>query len=551
MKTAALIPILAAFLAAQQAGIEGVVLNQTSGQPLQGVHVRLYSGIALETATQAYGALTDARGMFSIAAMPPGNYVIEAERTGFLAVPGNGFMHQTEIALRPGQRITDYRVYMLPLVPVSGSVVNEAGEPVPGATVEATTKALSTGGKFDMAEVPVGTGPYAARHTDERGQFRLFLPAGAYYLASWLEPYARLGSVPGGDNLVNLLPNSATVTYYPESPDTSSATLLDVKPGAAITGLTIHAHKNPPPVALELNVVVTGAPAGVPAKVYYLNSAAPGQFASGGTAVPGAGGRFSIRNLRPGYVQLFAQCSSGDVQLQSELADVHLEPPGSAEVHLDLAPGGVLSGQLQVAGGGALATNGKLAVRLGPLGPDLFALPAATDLTAAPEPDGTFRIAGIPPGRYRVYVDPLPENAYMKTVVLNDTSAADQTLDFSRGLRGSPVLKLTISLKGAEITGEVRDADGGPVLNSEMSVSLVPEANQPSLTRVGAIVKDGRYTLKGVPPGRYRVYAADFLRTGNTAAARDASAAAADVVEVKEGDRITKDLKAVSQGVGR
>src|ERR1035441_400395 len=81
MRTAALILLLAAPLAAQQGSIEGVVLNQASGQPLPGVHVRLFAGLVIETAAQAYGANTDANGQFSVAAMPPGVYTVELERS--------------------------------------------------------------------------------------------------------------------------------------------------------------------------------------------------------------------------------------------------------------------------------------------------------------------------------------------------------------------------------------------------------------------------------------------------------------------------------------
>src|SRR5512140_1309035 len=120
MKTVALLLSFAALLGAQQAGIEGVALNQTTGEPVQGVHVRLYSGIGIEGATIAYGAVSDRQGRFSVAAMPPGNYVVDAGRTGFYSIPGDGFMGRTEVALRPGQTLSQYRIQMLPLIPVSG-----------------------------------------------------------------------------------------------------------------------------------------------------------------------------------------------------------------------------------------------------------------------------------------------------------------------------------------------------------------------------------------------------------------------------------------------
>jgi hypothetical protein len=156
--------------------------------------------------------------------------------------------------------------------------------------------------------------------------------------------------------------------------------------------------------------------------------------------------------------------------------------------------------------------------------------------------DGAFRIVGVPPGRFALSVDAMPENAYIKAIVL-DNAANYGTLDFSRGVRG-PRLKATISLNGAQVSGEVRPSDGGVLPSVGTMVFLASEPNLMAPARSAAPVVKGQYTLKGVPPGKYKIYAADMNHI--TVANRPAYLAAAETLEVVEGGRVTKNLKVVA-----
>ncbi len=48
--------------------------------------------------------------------------------------------------------------------------------------------------------------------------------------------------------------------------------------------------------------------------------------------------------------------------------------------------------------------------------------------------DGKFSIAPVYPGKFRVHVEPLPENAFIKTVSLDGAAVADTVVDLSRGV---------------------------------------------------------------------------------------------------------------------
>lgn len=341
-------------------------------------------------------------------------------------------------------------------------------------------------------------------------------------------------------------------TYYPDLPDAGSAATVEVQPGSDLSGLDIHLRSGAARRDLTVSGVVTGIPAGAQATVAYLYGASPGQFFTGNSGGRvGADGRFSFDNLAPGYMRLLARCSAGDTELQSDVVDIHLEPPGATGVQLALTPGGAVTGTLEIVGDApAPAPAGKLAVRLSPMGLGFATAGPGQQLAGPVDRDGAFRIAGVTPGRFVLSVDAMPENGYIKAILLNDAAVADRTLDLSRGVRG-PRVKVTVSRNGARISGDVRAADGGPILNPRTMVSLVPEPNQNGPTRLGAPMVEGHYTFKGVPPGKYKICAFDPFRTppggGSAGEPCNGLLAAAETLEVSEGAGVTKDLKVLAQ----
>jgi hypothetical protein len=95
-----LLAMVGASLGVQPASIEGTVVDQTSGKPLDRVHVRLMD-------SEVYGAMSDSSGHFSIAQMPPGRYMMAVERAGYVQSDGD------QLILKDGQQVTDFKVKTL------------------------------------------------------------------------------------------------------------------------------------------------------------------------------------------------------------------------------------------------------------------------------------------------------------------------------------------------------------------------------------------------------------------------------------------------------
>lgn len=63
---------------------------------------------------------------------------------------------------------------------------------------------------------------------------------------------------------------------------------------------------------------------------------------------------------------------------------------------------------------------------------------------SAVQKDGSFRLHRVPRDQFRVVVGSLPENAYVKSIQLDETPVTNGMLDLTRGAGGS-MLKIVVS----------------------------------------------------------------------------------------------------------
>jgi len=158
---------------------------------------------------------------------------------------------------------------------------------------------------------------------------------------------------------------------------------------------------------------------------------------------------------------------------------------------------------------------------------------------------GAFRIADIAPGRYRVKVAPTPENAYLKSVRLDGAEAPGGELDLSRGAQGS-LLRVVVSPNGGQVEGKLLDKDGEPVGAVPVMTLLVADPKDIDLERSLKVVEEGTYRFQGIRPGKYRLLAFEQFLLADVPESSEMIkklAAAAEEIEIKEGDRKVKNLK--------
>jgi hypothetical protein len=128
------------------------------------------------------------------------------------------------------------------------------------------------------------------------------------------------------------------------------------------------------------------------------------------------------------------------------------------------------------------------------------------------KPDGTFLFENAGRDHFNLNVSGLPEGYYLKSARLGDIDIIAHGLDLSKGFAGA--LDVIVSPGAGVLEGAVTkegQAAGG------VTVALVPEGSgrtQPRLYSVATTDQNGRYMLKGLTPGDYKMFAWEDIEPG-------------------------------------
>jgi hypothetical protein len=408
--------------------------------------------------------------------------------------------------------VADLRVEMTAEAFVTGHVFDENGDPLQHFEIEAES-VRGVGGH------PIAT------LTDERGQFRLVLWPGKFYLkAESIRGQVALPAEGDAGEPVYL------ATWYPASQTRSSAAIIEVAPGQQMTAIDFHLT---PTRTLRISGRVSGIQeAGKDAIVFLEGAPRRLSFPSS------PDGKFTFALLPPARYQLSARYEAGPKSMQSQIAEVQLENADETGVVLTLASGETVSGTMEIAGGSVKAAGlDKLNVQLFRLGSIYEAEPRRSPVDS----EERFRIDDVFPGRFEIRVLPLPENAYLKSVKVDNAEASDGIIDFSGGVNRAN-LRVTISLDAATLEGHVVASDGKPAPKHGLVFlgSTPQRIDNDDLKPSGP---DGSFRFTGLPPGKYRLIAIDsrLAMAGNEALKLLFDAA--PEFEIHERDRIRRDAE--------
>jgi hypothetical protein len=127
--------------------------------------------------------------------------------------------------------------------------------------------------------------------------------------------------------------------------------------------------------------------------------------------------------------------------------------------------------------------------------------------------DGFFDFLPLPSGLFRVSLTELPEPYYLKSVMMGRIDVLENGLN----LRGAhpESLVVVIADDGGEVQGAVHDSAGEPAPRSH--VVLIPQSRRQlraDLYRRAVSDTEGRFSMNGLAPGEYRLYAWQQLDQG-------------------------------------
>ncbi len=566
LRLSLLVMLFSALLGAKQAGeqgaekcvVEGQVVKAATAEPLRKAQVLLRKA---DARAQQVTAVTDSSGRFVLSDIEPGRYRLSVRRNGYVRqrYGQRGRNHPgTILSLTPGQHLRDIVFRLIPHAVITGRVYDEDGELVPGVRVQVLRYRYVRG---ERQLIPSGRD-----QTNDLGEYRVYgLAPGRYYVSATAGISLRLsaaqaqaspgrGAPPGGGE------EGYAPTFYPGVNDPSRASPIELRGGDVFSGIDFSLMPTRT-VRVRGQVInsVRSRPGGdtqvflVPDGLAFRSSG----FRQG-AGVRGSGATFEIRGVTPGSYNLVGVFFDEDKQYFTRLP-IEVGYADVEGITLVIRSGVELAGRIYVQGNTPPGQQGQMVAVGQKQGEfDMTALRVflrpfenlsrfgGADPGKA-EADGSFKLENVPRDRYRVNVLGLPRDYYLKSAHMGGRSVLDEGLDLGAGAPWGE-LELAVSSAGGRIEGAVLTEEQQAF--SGASVVLIPEGprrDDPRFYKTITTDQYGQFTLRGIPPGDYKLFAWETVERG---AYQDAAflrpyEEQGEPMQVKEGARLSVQLRII------
>jgi hypothetical protein len=471
--------------------VAGQVVQDPGGMPLKKVVVTLVPMMGGDASQHQYSSATDAQGHFQVDGVQPGDYRVTLDRNGFVSSNHRSRTYSSaSLSVTPGQVVTGLLFRMLPAGVIQGKIVDEDGDPVPGAQVTATS--------------PTSRNNVSNAQTNDLGEYRIAgLTGGEYFVVA----VASQGPVLTGSN-----PGEGRVyapTFYPGTTDEHQATKVAVHAGdevganfnlvssrifavrGSVSGLTVPNQSTGSRVGIQM-VTLRGDQEDRDFQAPILPN-----------------GRFEVTGVLPGIykAQVTAQ-SGGAWRLLPTGQTIEVRGADVDGVQLAPEPPSQIRGRFHMD-----TNNGQI--------PDWTQLNIQIDpdergnsdglVVGKVGKDGSFNIEALS-GNYHVVVTSNSSGEswrdfIVKEVVLNGKDVGDSGFSLTGGLTS---LEIVASAQGSSIEGNVVDEDGKPVPG--VPVVCIPDASRRKRRDIYQQVetdRQGHFALRGLNPGEYQVFTLD------------------------------------------
>lgn len=466
---------IASARAQQSTTVEGTATDALTGELLDKVTVRLNRWLG---DGPAYTATTDVSGRFHFGAVAAGDYSLQGERAGY-----GVSMRRTMLHLQAGEKVSGFELKLMRRSVIHGKVLDENGDPILRAGVYAYSASWMRGSRQYFMR---GLG-----RTNDTGEYQLSgLEPGRYFLYVNSES-ERFVEQQGGPEK-RLLP-----VFYPESQTLQNAAPVEVLPGHDLQGINFRLH--------------TGTVFHIRGKIETADLVRQRE-------------QLAIDAIEPALIWGIQDLDSG-IEKDGSF-DIESVPPGSYDVE-------VLDGRYHL----AVATI-PVEVKASDVNGIKFVLPSRFELKgtvrllgsedaifsgmevtasdvrgmmgqpyiAPVQPDGTFQLAAVWPGKYFVNVSIKDQEDYVKSILYDGAEVLGLPMDLAAN--AGETLQVILAKGAGQVEGTVQTAEKDKL--GGYNVVLISERG----ALFSAADQNGHFSFKGIAPGRYRAFASSGAEPG-------------------------------------
>ena len=487
--------------------IKGRVVNE-SGRPLSKARVALRALGSMNLTTT--DTTTDREGKFELSGLKPMNYQIFAFLQGYAPQLRDG-LDDPQVGV---YRVGDYVTLVLTKGGViTGTVTNQAGEPVVGMTVRALMVRAAYRLSYLYTQIAL------ADLTDDRGVYRIYgLPEGTYVVAA--------GG--GGEEryTYDVDPFDGDVSTYAPASTRDTAQEIMVRAGMEASDIDIQYRGGS---GHTVSGSARGPEGGQPLQfAIFLGSAS--EPLSQIRSRQGANDRgFMLQGVDDGDYSITAASQGANGELMfSAPKQIKVRGADVTGIELIVQPLSSVAGRVVLEETKNTECSDKqrpvfteTLISVESKAIDTFPrIPWFLWQTVNADDQGNLLLKNLPPGRYYFTIQYFAKDWYLKSLSFMPTETAStkgaKPLD---GVRSWTTLKpgdrlngltITIAQGAASLRGHIALSEGKPIAE-KMYVYLVPaekEADDDPLRFYGAAVTtEGKVALNNLAPGRYLVFA--------------------------------------------
>jgi hypothetical protein len=308
-------------------------------------------------------------------------------------------------------------------------------------------------------------------------------------------------------------------TYYPGTTNATEAQRITVGVAEEVPGITF--SLSPVRLSRISGTVLDSEGAALARGGVMLRPNRGGPVLLRGNVSGGAimNGRFNLAGVPPGDY-LLQVGAGGPNRTEGDFASVPVTVAGSdiEGLVISMSKGGTIAGRVILSGSNSAVNPSSLQINvtstnagLNSAGPGIGGGFASSRVSNT----GTFELRGLS-GTVLFRVNPLPSGWTLRSIRLNGEDITDVPYEFKGGETLSG-LEIELTSKITQINGLVTSSRGEPV--TEYAVVVFPEASDrwtpPSrFVRTGRPDQEGRFQIRGLPPGRYLAVAVEYLEQG-------------------------------------